>query len=256
MAEKYEDLTIYPVKVDKSKLNEIQKYPLCDIPSLILIVGRVKAGKSVLLNNLVLRPEFYGNDYQVKILISPSAYNDAINKHMVDNFQFIFTEYTDELIDELIDMIEADDSPDRYLIVFDDIVGTNAGSRRGKADKITTLSTMFRHIGNKNMEGKLSIIITTQYFKHITPILRNQCSGVYICGEFSKRELNKIAEAYSFFGGSDDAFIELYNTAREGAHDILFLNVNSMEARQNHNRVLWSYDEHIKARAKTKESKN
>ena len=249
MGEKYEDLAILPVKIDRSKLNEVEKYPLCDIPSLILIVGRVKAGKSVLLNNLVLRPEFYGKDYQVKIFISPSAYNDAINKHIVDNFDYVFTEYSDDLIDELIELIENDDTDDRYLIVFDDIIGTTAGSRRGKADKITTLSTMFRHIGNAKMEGKLSLIITTQYFKHITPILRNQCSGIYICGEFSKKEINKIAEAYSFFGGSDEAFIELYNQAREGAHDILFLNVNSMEARQNHGRVLWSYKEHIKKRA-------
>jgi hypothetical protein len=244
------ELKIYPVKVDRGKLNEISKYPLCDIPSLILIVGRVKAGKSVLLNNLCLRPEFYGNDYQIRIFISPSAYNDAINKHIVDNFDFVFTEYSDELIDELIEMIEKDETPDRYLIVFDDIVGTNAGSRRGKADKITTLSTLYRHIGNKDIEGKLSIIITTQYFKHITPILRNQCSGVYICGEFSKKELAKIAEAYSFFGGGDEEFINLYNMARETPHDILFLNVNSMEARQNHNKILWSHKEHIEKRNK------
>ena len=153
------DLTIYPLNIDDSKLNETDKYPMCNIPHLILINGRVKAGKSVLASNLYLNPNMYGNDFQVKILVSPSAYNDAMNQHLINDFDYVFTEYTDELVDELIDMIEKDNSDDKYLVLFDDIVGTNAGSRRGKADKITSLSTLYRHIGNGDKEGKLSIAI-------------------------------------------------------------------------------------------------
>jgi len=256
--EKYEDLKnndyeVYPLKIDNSKLNEIQKPVLCDIPHLILINGRVKAGKSVLCSNLYLSPRFYGNDFQVKILVSPSAYNDATNSHMIKEFDFIFTEYSDELIDELIDMIEKDESDDRYLIIFDDIVGTHAGSRRGKADKITQLSTLYRHIGNGNKEGKLSICLCVQYFKHITPILRNQASGVYICGEYTDKELKKIADAYGFFGGSEKRFLELHKEARQKPHDFLFLNVNKMEARRNHTHLLWDYKSHIEGMNKTKE---
>jgi hypothetical protein len=142
-------------------------------------------------------------------------------------------------------MIEKDQSDDRYLVLFDDIVGTNAGSRRGKADKITQLSTLYRHIGNGEKEGKLSIAICVQYFKHITPILRNQCSGVYICGSYTDKELKKIAEAYGFFGGSEKAFMELHKQARRKPHDFLFLNVHTMEARRNHTDLLWSYNEEM-----------
>lgn len=244
--EKYEDLSIYPLKIDTSKLNETAKYPLCNIPHLILVVGRVKAGKSVLVSNLYLSKRIYGDDFDVKILVSPSAHNDTMNQHLVKEFDYIFTEYTDSLLDELIEMVENDKSDDRYLIVFDDIIGTNAGSRRGKSDKLTSLSTMYRHIGNESKEGKLSICITTQYFKHITPILRNQCSGVYICGAFSPKELNKISEAYSFFGGSEKGFIELYKEARKNPYDFLFLNCHSMEARRNHKDLLWSYSNQFK----------
>ena len=247
--QKYEDikdLKVYPLKIDETKLNETKKHPLCDIPHLILIVGRVKAGKSVLASNLYLNPSFYKNDFQVKILISPSAYNDTMNQHLINEFDYVFTEYNDDLIDELIDMIEKDTSDDKYLILFDDIIGTTAGSRRGKADKITQLSTLYRHIGNGTHEGKLSLCLCVQYFKHITPILRNQASGVYICGSYTDKELKKIAEAYDFFGGGEKEFINLYKKARIEPHDFLFLNCHSMQARRNHNILLWDYKDQFK----------
>lgn len=254
--QKYQDLkdyNVYPLNIDDSKLNETSKYPLCDVPHLVIINGRVKAGKSVLASNLYLNPNMYGNDFECKILVSPSAYNDAMNQHLIKDFDYVFTEYNDDLVDELIEMIEKDTSDDRYLILFDDIVGTNAGSRRGKADKITSLSTLYRHIGNGDKEGKLSICICVQYFKHITPILRNQASGIYICGSYTDKELKKIAEAYGFFGGSEKAFLELHRKARQDPHDFLFLNVHSMEARRNHNEVLWSYKEEMDKLKKAKQ---
>ena len=240
------DLTIYPLNIDVSKLNETEKYPLCNIPHLIIAVGRVKAGKSCILSNLYLSQDMYHNDYDCKILVSPSAYNDPMNQHLVEDFDYVFTEYSDSLVDELIIMIEKDESDDRYLIVFDDIVGSGCGSGRGRADKITELSTLYRHIGNGEKEGKLSICLAVQYFKHITPILRNQASGIYICGSYTDKELQKIAEAYGFFGGSEKAFMELYKRARQNPFDFLFLNIHSMEARRNHDEVLWSFDEEMK----------
>ena len=256
--EKYGDLTkrdlsVYPLNIDTSKLNETEKYPLCNVPHLILINGRVKAGKSVLASNLYLNPNMYGNDFEVKILVSPSAYNDAMNQHLIKDFDYVFTEYNDDLVDELIEMIEKDKSDDKYLILFDDIVGTTAGSRRGKADKITSLSTLYRHIGNGDKEGKLSICICVQYFKHITPILRNQASGIYICGSYTEKELKKIAEAYGFFGGSEKAFIDLHRQARQNPHDFLFLSVHSMEARRNHGEILWSYKDEMEKLKKDRE---
>lgn len=253
MPEKYKDinngkdLKIYPLKIDKHKLGEISKYPLCDIPHLILLIGRVKAGKTAIINNLYLSSRMYGNDFQIKILVSPSAYNDAQNQHLINNFDFIFTEYNDDLLEELIDMIKEDESDDKYLIVFDDIVGQNMGDKKsGKTDAITSLSTLYRHVGNEKVEGKLSICIAVQYFKHINPILRNQASGIYICGHYTDTELKKIAEAYAFFGGSDNEFKKLYKKCKKDTYDFLFLNVNSMEARRNHDEILWCYKDYIK----------
>jgi hypothetical protein len=240
------DLKIYPLNIDTSRIGEKHKGgTICNLPHLLLIVGRVRAGKTVLLNNLYLNDNLYNKDFKVKILISPSCYNDIMYQHIIKHFDFVFDEYSDELIDELLNMINNDKTDDKYLIIFDDIVGSTVGSKKGKPDKITALSTKYRHIGNEHTEGKLSLVITTQYFKYITPILRNQASGVYIMGAFSETELKKISEAYEFFGGSKNKFLELYKNARQGEFDFLFLNCHSFEAYRNHDTMLWSMKESL-----------
>ena len=49
------DLNVYPIKMSDDKLNQgdaDEKYPLNNPVHLHLIVGRVKSGKSLLMNNL------------------------------------------------------------------------------------------------------------------------------------------------------------------------------------------------------------
>ncbi len=185
------DLKIYPIKIDDDKLNEGEsKYPLSSPVHLHIVVGRVKAGKSLLINNLYLSERFFKDDYEVRILISSTAYNDAINKYMIEEFDFIFTEYTEALLDEIINLIKSDEGKGRFLIVLDDIIG-NVKFSRGKTDAISSLITKFRHIGNEDTEGKLAICITTQYFKYISTIARNNATSYYILGTFPEGEEEK-----------------------------------------------------------------
>jgi len=236
------DLKIYPVKVNESRLNRIEKGVLPSIPFLMCIIGRVKAGKSVLLNSLALSPRFYGDDFQIKVLISPTAHSDPINEHMVKEFDFVFTEYNDELLDNLLKLIEEDDSKDRWLIIFDDIIGNMDQKKAGKVDAITALSTKYRHIGNEKFEGKLSMIITTQYFKFLSPILRNNCSAYFLMGSYSQAELKKISEALSFFGGDETEFLKLFRKSKKAPHDFLYLSVEHLKAHRNFEEELWDGD--------------
>ncbi len=234
------DLKIYPLKADGDKMNVVEKYPLAQIPALIGVVGRVRAGKTLLTNSLVLRKSMYGDDFQVRILISPTARNDPQNKHMIEEFEFVFDEYSDALMRELVDMIEKDISDNRYLIILDDVIGEMTQKKSGKVDYISSLATRYRHIGNEESgEGKLSMIIVTQYFKYFTPILRNNLSALYIMGKFPEQELKKIADAYSFFGGTEKQFLELYKKSRKEKHDFLFLNIKDMIAMRNHDEIIW-----------------
>lgn len=237
------DLTVYPVKIDEEHLNVVDKYPLLPIPFFLTILGRVKAGKSTILNSLTLSPRFYGDDFQVKILISPTARSDPAMKHIVEHFQFVFEEYSEGLLNEIVEMVENDEEGDRYLLVLDDaITGNFKQSKSGKVDEFSALATKYRHIKNHTTgkEGNLSIILTLQYFKFLTPITRTMSMGLIIAGEMSDRELGKIAEAYDFFGGNEKKFLENLHKCRMKPFDFCFLNVDSMEMRRNFDEIVWS----------------
>jgi hypothetical protein len=239
-----EDLKVYPIKIDDSKLNnggDGNNYPLNNPVHLHLLCGRVKSGKSVLLNNLYLSSRFFGDEYKTKILISTTAHNDAVNKFMLEDFDFVFTDYTDDLLNEIMDIIKNDEGEGRFLIIFDDIINSSQNFKRtGKTDLLTQIITTYRHIGNGEFEGKLAIAIAVQYFKYLSPIARNNCSGYYIMGHFPESEVKKMSEALSIFGRDNKGFIKIYNNSRKEAFDFLYLSVEHMEARRNHEHLLWS----------------
>ena len=235
-----DDLNIYPISIDESKLNQGDpKYPLSSPVHLHIVIGRVKAGKSVLVNNLYLSERLFKNDFQTRILISTTAYNDAINQHLLEEFDFVFTEYSEALLASLVGLIEKDEGQGRWLLLLDDIIG-NVKFSRGKVDAISSLITKFRHIGNGDVEGKLSICLTTQYFKFLSTIARNNATGYYIMGTFPEAELKKMAEALSFFGGGDKEFLEIFRRSRHKDFDFTYLSVEHLEARRNHEELIWS----------------
>jgi len=241
MKDKEVDLNIYPVKVDKKRLNEGgSKYPLSNSTHLHLICGRVKAGKSTLLNSLYMSKRFFAKDFKVKILISTTAHNDAVNKYMIEDFDFVFDTYSDGLMDEILHMIETDEDTGKYLIIFDDIIGSINFKRVGKVDKISELVSHYRHIGNEKQEGRIAIAIASQYFKYFNGILRTNASAYYILGEFPESEVKKMAEDLSYFGGGKKEFMEVFKQSRRDPHDFLYLSVEHLEARRNHTDLLWS----------------
>lgn len=240
---KSNDLTVYPVVIDEDKLNVKDKYPLLPIPFFMTVLGRVKAGKSTLLNSLCLSPRFYGDDFNIRILISPTAKGDPAMAHMVEHFEFVFDSYSDSLLAEIIEMIENDEHENRYLLVLDDAITSNfKQSKNGKVDEFSALVTKYRHITNQKTgkEGMLSIILTLQYFKFMSVITRTMSMGLIICGELSDSELKKISEAYDFFGGNSKRFLELYRKCRRDPYDFCFLNVDAMEMRRNFDEIVYS----------------
>jgi len=243
MDKSHQDLSVYPVVIDEDKLNVKDKYPLLPVPFFMTVLGRVKAGKSTLLNSLCLSPRFYGDDFNIRILISTTAKGDPAMAHMVEHFEFVFDSYSDALLSEIIDMIENDEHENRYLLVLDDAITSNfKQSKNGKVDDFSALVTKYRHITNQKTgkEGMLSIILTLQYFKFMSVITRTMSMGLIICGELSDSELRKISEAYDFFGGNSKKFLELYRKCRRDPYDFCFLNVDAMEMRRNFDEIVWS----------------
>ena len=101
-----QDLKVYPVKNDEEALGEKAKEVIPDLVHFIVLLGKIRSGKSVLMQNLYLSPRFYGDDYDIKILISPSVHNDVMLKHMVDSFDYVFDEYSEDLFQVILDMMK------------------------------------------------------------------------------------------------------------------------------------------------------
>ena len=229
------DFNVYPVQHDEDKLGENCDKPI--IPNLVhfnIFLGKIRSGKTVLLQNLYLSERFYGKDFDIKILISPSAHNDTMLQHMVKHFTFVFDSYSEDLLQEILHMIEQDETDARYLLVMDDIMGDRGFEMKktGKQDLFSSMVTKFRHIGcsNTGTEGKLSIALTVQRYKFLTQTLRQNAQGLFIMGSFPEAELKKIAEDYSFIGGSEKQFLDIFTRSRKEPWDFLYINVPKLEA--------------------------
>ncbi len=227
---------ILPLKsLDKNEVGEVDFDVLPNVPFLAYVIGAVKSGKSLFMANLFFNPNFpYKDTFDIKILISNTAYNDKIMKPILEQFDFVFTDYSDSLLEEIIQMVEDDDSESKYLLVLEDIIGNVNVKRAGSSiDALTGLTTKYRHIGNEDQEGKISICIISQYFKYLNAIQRINASAYFLMGNSPEIELKKMSQELSVFGGSEKEFIEIYKKSKQEPFDFCFLNIQDMTARRN-----------------------
>ena len=222
-------------KLDKEEVGEVDFDILPNAPFLAYVIGAVKSGKSLFMANLFFNPNFpYKELFDVKILISNTAYNDKIMKPILEQFDFVFTDYNDSLLEEIIQMVEDDDSNSKYLLVLEDIIGNVNVKRAGSSiDALTGLTTKYRHIGNEDQEGKLSICIISQYFKYLNAIQRINASAYFLMGNSPEIELKKMSQELSVFGGSEKEFINIYKQSKKEPFDFCFLNIQDLTARRN-----------------------
>jgi len=241
------DLNIYPLRIDEEKLGEQPKDIIPDLVHFNVHLGKIRSGKSLLMANHYISNRFYGDDYDVKIIISPTIAHDQQMAPLREHFDFIFEDYSEELIDELMEMIENDQVDNRYLLVLDDCMGDRnfVMKRTGKQDALSSLITKFRHIGSKNLgtEGRLAICLSCQRYKFLTSTIRQNIQGFYVMGSFPESELKKIAEDYSFIGGSEQKFLEIFKESRKDPFDFLYINVPKLEAWRSYKERIWSHDE-------------
>ena len=238
---------ILPLKnLKKEEVGEEDFDILPNVPFLAYCIGAVKSGKSLFMANLFFNPNFpYKNTFDVKILISNTAYNDKIMKPIIEQFDFVFTDYNDALLEEIISMVETDDSDCKYLLVLEDIIGNvNVKRMGGSIDALTGLTTKYRHIGNEDKEGKLSIFIISQYFKYLNSIQRLNASAYFLMGNSPEVELKKMSQEMSVFGGSEKEFVGIYNQSKQEPFDFCFLNIQDLTARRNfEEKPIWSAHE-------------
>lgn len=253
---KKSDLEIKPIEIDESKFKKVDYEPFI-FPSLTIGLGKVASGKTTFMANMIriLEPVFKGN----VILFSPTLANDPILDKLIEDDEILeyFDTYTNDTLRRVLETIketEEYDADQKYLIIFDDILGSlpRANSRESKwFDKF--IST-YRHGGGIASEGSISMMFFVQYFNSLTPVLRTNASYYVLLGQQGDKQLKKLAEElHPATGDSEEDFYRVYTQAKRKPFDFLLLDFRKMRAFRNLTDMLYSKDDGSDDKKSTKE---
>ncbi len=233
-------IEITPIPLPQEEFREVE-HSIFQIPMMVCGIGSVRSGKTTTLIRLVeqLEPIFKGN----VILWSPTFKNDAYHKYAEDKDLFleIFDHFDNATLQSVLDVIKDDeevkDEGGRYLLLFDDIVGLLPNQVMSHDHKaFANFITTYRHGGHSNgIEGSISVMLFTQYYKDLSPIVRMNCSIYLFLGTHSSKELNKFAEELSAAtNGDENKFIELYNEVKkDDPYNIMVLDMRKLRVYKN-----------------------
>ena len=191
---------------------------------LCLCIGSVRSGKTnYLINALRNGDDFYGDDYwDYYKIISNTINNDTKGKYFKDAFHDVEDHYTDQMIKDVIlsqKKYDREDMP-TMCILLDDILSRDFK----KTNDISFLCSKFRHY-------EMSIFLTTQSFRSISTIIRNNATDILIFRQNNQKELEKIKEEYGELCGSEEQFMEYYNLAMNEPYSFLYIDGQSNPAR-------------------------
>jgi len=122
-----------------------------------------------------------------------------------------------------------------YALILDDILTQDFS----KSNAVSFFSTRFRHYID-------FYLISTQSFRAVSGMIRNNANSVFICRQQNKMELEKIAEEYGGMVGGKENFMKYYKEIHTQPFQVMYLDLQSNPARilRNFEQVVWQGDEH------------
>jgi len=189
-------------------------------PSLLLIVGSVKQGKTNLLVNLACSPELYKDRFDEVIFISNTLNADPKGKILKKYFR-CEDQYKDRTVEEIVAKQQEYDEATRPTIALflDDILTKDFK----KSNYVSFLSTKFRHYGI----GMLCF--TTQSFRAVSGMIRGNATDIVIFKQQSNKEYEKIEEEYGQYYGESN-FRKMYDYVMEEKYRFLYLKLSENPA--------------------------
>lgn len=216
---------------ETDKFNDIHEN-LPQMPSLCLIIGSVRSGKSNLLVNFFCNPEFYKDRFDVVKIISTTLNSDAKGKILNKHFD-CDDHYEDGMIDAIKkEQSQYEEKKDRptYALVLDDVLTKDFS----KNNAVSFFSTRYRHYID-------FYVISTQTFRAVSGMIRNNAQSVLIARQQNQKELEKIAEEYASLVGGVDNFMKLYKEIHSEKYQFMYLDLTTNPARvlRNFSEVIW-----------------
>ena len=186
----------------------------------VLLVAPIKCGKSTLISNMLLNSDFY--DAQERFdsthIISNTIANDVTSRFLKEAFD-TYDQYNDSIIDGIVEKQKEypkEEQPE-IAVVIDDCLGSI--KREGR---INHLASRFRHFNIK------LLIISSQNFRAVSPIIRQNATNVIIGSPFpNRKELLKVAEEYGDLFGGAEKWIALYKKATPERYNFIHMDLQS-----------------------------
>lgn len=217
---------------DKGEKHYTHKPMLFDIPFKIIVVGRSQlAGKTNLLGNLLLRKEYYLDDFKGEdiYLVSPSTAVDAKLAAIIEEKEIpsmnVLPDYDEEVLQMVYEMIEEEyqeavdekRAPPNKLVIFDDM--SFGGKLKSKVHGV--MAKLFcngRHIN-------CSTIVTAQKYSDILTTCRENTTGAVLFSS-TEKQLDLMADDHNY-KDSKAEFKKMFREATKAKHSFLVVNYSN-----------------------------
>lgn len=196
----------------------------------VLLVGKRNSGKSVLLKNMV---SYYGKSFSK---IYACSGTEAVNKYYTNcgliRSDCVFDTYNEEWGQNLIKaLISANSGLEKskqrkVLLILDDCIA-DVNFHNAKSS-ITHMFANGRHYG-------ISLIVTTQYLKSVSPLMRGNSDFAFI-GQQNSESLKILGNTYMSGKITKSQFYDLYDKSTLD-YNFFAINCNSVKNRDNINEL-------------------
>jgi len=216
---------VLPIKEEE---NDKQKYHHPYLPDVgvgsqgkgacLLLLSPRQTGKTSIIVNLLLNPNFYGPDFFDEVyIISPTINLDRSSRFLKKKF-ICFDQYHPDIIKGILEtqMSFTDEERPEIAIFLDDCVGI--------MDKeIANLATRSRHYNIK------LLAVSSQKFRGaLDPVLRANVTDIIVGSPFpNARDLTAVAEEYGDIYGSAENWLKLYKEATPDKYNFAYMKLSN-----------------------------
>lgn len=225
--------------IDNTDKYIIKKENIFSLPFRVVICGSSGMGKTSLLANLLLREDFYKNDFAKhpeNIFIFSGSMGETKMKTILEELEIPksnqFRSYEENELEKILDKlmedydmdIEMDQHPKQSLIVLDDLSYTNMF----KSSKINSQLDRLYCNGRKYL---ISCITICQKYTQLNTCCRENLSGAII-GMCTNKQLATIEDDFNFLPTKKD-FNNMVREHTKGAHDFIIFNMHNKHIYQD-----------------------
>ena len=202
------DLNVYTILKDDDKPTWQREIPK-PLPGsggecfVMTLVGPRSSGKSVVINNLVLRDEML------------RGHSDSSSRYLIAEAgkENVYEAYSEDIIAGLINSVKEKDKNERSmkLIILDDVIGS-----------IPKYNSLIYNLTSKARHWSISMIISTQNLRELPPVCRNNTThwGFFRSGNL--KEVEKMLEEMGSLGSKDNCYA-LYQHCVEEPHKFMYI---------------------------------